>query len=85
MQTTGQTDPQAELRAWLTSPFARDAMRVQMEQAQEVSDYFRPQNLLRQLQEQMYKPRLPVLQPEWRPWLPGPQKIGAVFEPGGMS
>ncbi len=84
MQTAGQVDPQAELRSWLTSPFAHDAMRQQMEQAQEISDYFQPQNPLRQLQEQMYKPQLPVLQPEFRPWLSGPQKIGSVFEPGGM-
>lgn len=84
MQTTGQVDPQAELQAWLTSPWAHDVMRTQMERAQGISDYFQPQNPIRQLQEQMHKPRVPVLQPEMRPWL-GPQQIGALFEPGGMK
>ena len=82
MQTTGQVDPNAELRNWLTAPFARATMQQQMEQAQQISDYFQPSNIMRMFDEQSYRP--PPVQPERRPWL-GPQQIGTVLEPGGVK
>lgn len=86
MRTVGDTtDPQLELLDLLTSPFAEDMQRRQMEEAQGISDYFLPQNPTRQLEEFLQKQRVPLPYPEQRPWL-GPMKVGSVFEPqGGMS
>lgn len=81
MQTLGtHFDPLERLKLWMTAPFAGDVMREQMAQAQDISNYFLPNSLERKMDEEAYRPRVPVLRPEMRPWL-GPLKIGEMLQP----
>lgn len=81
MQTLGtHLDPLERLKLWMTAPFGRDVMQEQMQQAQAISNYFLPQSLERRIDEETYRPRAPVLNPEMRPWL-GPIKIGEMLQP----